>query len=148
MSKGLLTEEGNLTVLGTTILTEFETYLVKTKRQVASDVLGADLVDKIQEYRELFPKGKLPSGQLARQSVEELKQKFVWFFKTYPEYDWNLVLDATEYYNAVFKRKGYQFMVTSSYFIKKTNTISKEVTSKLADYCQEILDNPRILDAI
>lgn len=148
MSKGLLTEEGNLTVLGTTILTEFETYLVKTKRQVASDVLGADLVDKIQEYRELFPKGKLPSGQLARQSVEELKQKFVWFFKTYPEYDWNLVLDATEYYNAVFKKKGYQFMVTSSYFIKKTNTISKEVTSKLADYCQEILDNPRILDAI
>ena len=37
-------------------------------------------------------------------------------------------------------------MVTSSYFIKKTNPQSKEVTSKLADYCQEILDNPSILN--
>jgi hypothetical protein len=37
-------------------------------------------------------------------------------------------------------------MVTSSYFIKKTNPQTKEVTSKLADYCQAILDNPKILN--
>ena len=50
-----------------------------------------------------------------------------------------MVLDAAEEYNKVFEKKNYQFMVTSSYFIKKTNP-QKEVTSKLADYCQQILD--------
>jgi hypothetical protein len=39
-------------------------------------------------------------------------------------------------------------MVTSSYFIKKTNPVTKETTSKLADYCQELLDNPDILKEI
>jgi hypothetical protein len=39
-------------------------------------------------------------------------------------------------------------MVTSSYFIKKTNPQTKETTSKLADYCQQILDNPEILNAV
>ena len=36
-------------------------------------------------------------------------------------------------------------MATSSNFIKKTE-ITKEVSSKLADYCQEILDNPSMLN--
>ena len=96
------------------------------------------------EYREIFPKGKLPSGELARQSVKELQDKFVWFFKTYPEYDWDLVLDATEYYVDTFAKKNYMYMATSSYFIKKTMT-TKEVKCKLADYCQEIIDNPKLL---
>jgi hypothetical protein len=38
-------------------------------------------------------------------------------------------------------------MVSSSYFIKKTNPQTKEVSSKLADYCQEILDNPNMLNS-
>ena len=70
----------------------------------------------------------------------------MWFFKTHPEYDWDLVLDATDYYNEVFKRKNYMYMATSSNFIKKTE-ITKEVSSKLADYCQQILDDPSILNS-
>ncbi len=123
-------------------------FLVKTKKKVTTEVLGPDFTDRIKEYREIFPSKRLPSGQLARQSAEELKQKFIWFFKTYPEYDWDLVLDATDYYNAVFEKKGYMYMATSSYFIKKTDPTSKETTSKLADYCQEILDNPKILESL
>jgi hypothetical protein len=146
--KGFIDEEGNITNLGAVILNEFETYLVKTKKKVTKEVLGEDFLDKVKEYREAFPAKRLPSGELARQSVQELKDKFVWFFKTYPEYDWNLVLDATDYYNIVYERKRYQYMVTSSYFIKKTNTQTKETTSKLADYCQELLDNPKILEEI
>ncbi len=111
-------------------------------------MLGEDFLDRVKEYRDAFPGKRLPSGELARQSVQELKDKFVWFFKTYPEYDWDLVLDATDYYNIVYERKQYKFMVTSSYFIKKTNPQTKETTSKLADYCQELLDNPGILDEI
>lgn len=146
--KQLIDNEGNLTNTAALILNEFETFLVKTKKKVASDVLGVNFTEKINEYREIFPSKRLPSGQLARQSAEELKQKFIWFFKTYPEYDWDLVLDAADYYNAVFEKKGYMYMATSSYFIKKTDTVTKEVSSKLADYCQEILDNPKILDSL
>jgi hypothetical protein len=145
-SKGLIDADGNLTNKGANILNEFETFLVKTKKKVTSAVLGENSIDKINEYREIWPSKRLPSGELARQSTQELKDKFVWFFKTYPEYDWDLVLDATDYYNDVFKKKNYQYMATSSYFIKKTNTTTKEVTSKLADYCQEIIDNPKLLN--
>jgi hypothetical protein len=138
-AKKLLDENGNLTNKGAMALDEYETFTVKTKKKVASEVLGSDMNERINEYREIFPAKRLPSGELARQSVSELKEKFVWFFKNYPEYDWDLVLDAADEYNKTFKIKNYQFMATSSYFIKKMNS-QKEVTSKLADYCQQILD--------
>lgn len=146
--RGLIDDESNLTNAGVVILNQFETFLVKTKKKVTQEVLGEDFLERVKEYREAFPSKRLPSGELARQSVQELKDKFVWFFKTYPEYDWDLVLDAADYYNEVFKRKNYMYMATSSYFIKKTNPQTKEVTSKLADYCQEILDNPKMLDSL
>jgi|688.fasta_scaffold206681_2 hypothetical protein len=147
-SKGLMSEDGKLSTLAIKILDEFETYLVKRKTKVTKEVLGEDFIQKVNEYREAWPKKRLPSGELARQSVQELKDKFVWFFKTYPEYDWNLVLDAADYYNIIYEKKDYMYMVTSSYFIKKTNPQTKETTSKLADYCQQILDNPEILNAV
>jgi competence CoiA-like predicted nuclease len=138
--RGFIDNEGTLTTLGATILDEFETYIVKTKKKVASEVLGTDMNERVKEYREIFPGKRLPSGELARQSISELKERFVWFFKTYPEYDWDLILDAADDYTKLYEKKNYQFMVTSSYFIKKTNTQTKEITSKLADYCQQILD--------
>ena len=145
LQRNLIDAQGNLTNEGAVILNEFETYLVKVKKKIATQVLGADVNDRIKEYREIWPSKRLPHGQLARQSAQELKDKFVWFFKTYPEYDWDLILDATDYYNEVFRKKDYLYMATSSNFIKKTE-ITKEVSSKLADYCQEILDNPSILN--
>ena len=144
--KGLINAEGKLTEKAFTILDELDTYIVKTKKKVASEVLGTDMNQRINEYRNIWPSKRLPSGELARQSVNELKDKFVWFFKTHPEYDWDLVLDATDYYNEVFKRKNYLYMATSSYFIKKTNPVTKETMSKLADYCQQIIDNPDLLN--
>lgn len=145
-AKGLIDKDGRITSKGTTILQEYNTFITKTKKKVASEILGTDMNDRILEYRNIWPSKRLPSGELARQSTQELKDKFVWFFKTYPEFDWDLVLDATDYYNEVFRKKNYMYMATSSYFIKKTNPQTKEVSSKLADYCQEILDNPRILN--
>lgn len=145
LQRNLIDDKGNLTNEGAVILNEFETHLLKLKKKVATEVLGADVNERIKEYREIWPAKRLPHGQLARQSNQELKDKFVWFFKNYPEYDWDLILDATDYYNEVFKKKDYLYMATSSNFIKKTE-ITKEVSSKLADYCQEILDNPSMLN--
>jgi hypothetical protein len=143
--KGLISENSIITDAGLIILNDFQTFLVKTKKKVASEILGDNFLDKVKEYREIFPSKRLPSGQLGRQSVQELKDKFIWFFKTYPEYDWDLILDATDYYNDVFRRKNYMYMATSSNFIKKTE-ITKEVSSKLADYCQQLIDNPKLIE--
>jgi len=147
-SKGLIDDEGKLSHKAQEILNDFETYLVKTKKKVATSVLGDNFLEKIKEYRELFPAIKLPSGELARQSVQELKDKFIWFFKTYPEYDWDLVLDATDFYIFNKHKENYSFMVTSSYLIQKTDLKTKLSRSILADYCQMILDNPDILKSI
>ena len=135
--KGLINDKGILTHKAITILDEFETLLVKTKRVVTTTVLGDDFIDKINEYKEYFPK-KLATGP-GRQSVRELKQKLVWFFKNYPEYNWEDVLEAANYYKYERGQVNNEFMANSSNFIKK-DTMSKESVSKLADYCQLIKD--------
>lgn len=112
---------------------------------MASDLLGTEALERIQTYREMFPAKRIPKVGLLRQTVQELKQKFVWFFKTYPEYDWELVLDATDYYMYTKQKENMEFMTTSSYFIQRTDTYTKTNRSLLADYCQMILDNPAIL---
>ena len=131
--KGLINDKGILTHKALSLLDEFETYLVKTKKKVTTAVLGDEHIDKIEEYKEYFPK-KLSSGP-GRQSTRELKQKFVWFFKNYPEYTWDDVLEAANYYNFEYTQKNYEFMTNSSNFIKK-DTVSRESVSKLADYCE------------
>jgi hypothetical protein len=143
-AKGYLTEDNQLSAAALHILEEFETHLVKTKKKVTKEVLGEDFLAKVNEYRELFPKKRLPSGELARQSVKELTDKFVWFFKTYPEYDWDLVLDAADYYIHLKSKTDFQYTVTSSYFIQKTDIYTKLVKSLLADYCQQLVDDPNI----
>lgn len=146
MAKGLLTEDGTLTEKAVIILDEMETYLVKQKKKVATAVLGDNFLDKVKEYREIFPAMRLPQhNQMARQTVQELKDKFIWFFKTYPEFTWEDVLDATDYYIFTKERENWVYTSTSSMFIKKTDIRSREVTSKLADYCQIIKENPDIL---
>jgi hypothetical protein len=143
-AKGYIDSKGQITPRTLAILEEFDTYLVKTKAKVAKEVLGDDFMEKLQTYLDMFPKKRLPSGLYARQSIKELKDKFVWFFKTYPEYTWDMVLDATDYYIYLKEHQDvpYKFMMTSSYFIKKSDPYTKEIKSALADTCQELLDNP------
>jgi len=143
-NKGLLTDDNQLTSKALGILDEFEIYLAKRKKKVTETVLGEDFLEKVKDYRELFPAKRLPSGELARQSINELKDKFIWFFKTYPDYNWELVLDATHYYLHLKSLDEFRYTTTSSYFIKKSNPTTKEQMSKLADYCQLLLDDETI----
>ncbi len=144
-SRGFINDDGVLTNAAVQVLDEFETFLVKTKKKVTTDVLGEGFLDRIKEYREIFPSGFLPHGEIARQSVEELKLKFIWFFKTYPEFDWPLVLEATNYYKYIKSKEGFKYMATSSYFIQKTDNKTKMLKSSLADYCQLLKDDPDII---
>lgn len=134
------------TKAGLDILAEFEGLVIKKKQKTTKQLLGEDYLKRIKEYRELFPKGTLPSGAAAKQSVTELTTKFVHFFNDNPEYNWDIILDATEYYLYTKALVNYEYTVTSSYFIRKTNPVTKEIESKLADYCQMIVDDPKLLD--
>jgi hypothetical protein len=139
-AKGYINEQGQLTEKALVILDGFETFLVKTKKKVATEVLGDGFLEKIKYYRELFPRGTLPSGAVSKQTVEQLKKKFIEFFKTYPEYDWSLVHIATEYYIFEKEKVKFDFMKNSGYFIEKFGT------SELANYCDLLLDSPEILE--
>jgi len=139
-AKGYINEQGQLTEKALVILDGFETFLVKTKKKVATEVLGDGFLEKIKYYRELFPRGTLPSGAVSKQTVEQLKKKFIDFFKTYPEYDWSLVHIATEYYIFEKEKVKFDFMKNSGYFIEKFGT------SELANYCDLLLDSPEILE--
>lgn len=147
LSKGLITEQGVLTEKAISILDDFEVYQSKISKKVSSEILGENFEENIRIYRELFPKGKLPSGKFARQTPQELKQKFIDFFKMYPQFDWTLVLDVTDHYVRSLELKPDQkkFMTCSSYFILKSEENGKVKKSMLADYCQEALDNPEFL---
>ncbi len=145
-TRGHIDSKGNLTPGALFILDEFETLLVKTKKKVVSELLGTDALQNIQTYREMFPAKRVPRVGLLRQTVQELKEKFVWFFKTYPEFDWTLVLDATDYYIYTKNKENLEYITTSSYFIQRTDNFTKASRSLLADYCQMIVDNPEILN--
>lgn len=108
-------------------------------------MLGDNFLENIKIYREIFPTGFLPHGEIARQSVEELKLKFIWFFKTYTDFTWPLIHEATNYYKYLKSKDGFKFMATSSYFIQKTDPKTKMVKSTLADYCQLLQDDPDII---
>lgn len=131
-----------------TILDEFETCLVKTKKKVATSVLGDNFLENIHKYRNIFPTGPLPHGELARQSVQELKDKFVWFFKTYPEFSWEQVLSAAHFYVWRKSNEQYAYMSTSSYFIQKMDIKTKVNKSLLADMCQAMVDDPDMINRL
>lgn len=141
----LINNNGDLTLTAMVVLNDFETLLVKTKKKITTEVLGEGFLDNIKIYREIFPAGILPHGEVARQSIEELKLKFVWFFKTFPEFEWPLIHEATNYYVFLKRRDNYKFMANSSYFIQKTDPKTKTVKSTLSDYCQLLKDDPDII---
>ena len=100
--------------------------------------MGKEYVDKVEEYRELFPAGKLPHGKPARVNVKTLINNFRWFFENY-DYTWDEVIDATRRYVNEYAQKDYLYMQTSQYFISKADQ-SKVKQSQLADYCDMIRD--------
>ena len=95
--------------------------------------------DSITQYLDLFPKGKLPSGKLARSDRKNIKTSFEWFFKNH-EYTWDVVIRATALYVDEYEKKNYMYMKTSQYFISKMNP-DRTRDSELANYCSSVVNN-------
>lgn len=121
------------------LIEKYKNVIKINKSKTTKDQLDKDEIKNVEIYRELFPKGMLPSGSPARCAVKDLEKRFVWFFNNY-KYDWQTVLKATKKYINKFKNEDFLYMKTSAYFIMKVE--KGIVVSTLATYCEMVLDSP------
>jgi hypothetical protein len=126
---------GQLTTKSVNLIQDVDSYFKLSKKKTSTQVMGDDFLTKIDEYLEIFPKFKLPSGKYARSDKKNLENNFRWFFET-NSYDWDTVINATKMYVDEFERQGYKYMRTSQYFIRKLNPAEKTFESELANYCE------------
>lgn len=126
--EGYVDETCRLTPEGYLILDKInsaeEPFLVNTSKSI------------IEEYIDIWPSIKLPSGKYAKGDKKNIEINFKWFFKNYP-YSWETIMKATEMYVTEYEKKNYLYMRTSQYFIKKQEA-DKSITSELANYCMLI----------
>tara|TARA_R100001015_G_C4619292_1_gene175976 strand:- start:146 stop:637 length:492 start_codon:yes stop_codon:yes gene_type:complete len=135
---GMLESDGSLTVKGKKIIIRFENYFIKAKKRTSIQLMGKSFASRLNEYREVFPAGKLPSGKPARVNIKTLENSFRWFFENY-DFSWDEVIDATKMYVNEYRDREYMYMKTSQYFIAKEGK-NKVKSSDLADYCDMIRD--------
>ena len=135
-TKGFM-KENKLTTKAVEVVKEFENkYKLQTDGKIARKVkFTEEELEKVKQYREIFPKGTLPSGSPSRVTMKELEKKFMWFLLNY-EYDWDTILKATRKYVAEYEAVGFKYMKTSGYFISKNE--KGTVVSTLATYCDMI----------
>lgn len=137
-AKKFLNQDKTLTDLAIRVINDTESYFRKVKKLTDVEIMGKDFADYVAKYRELFPKGKLPSGKPARQNVKILTEQFRWFFLNF-SYEWSIILEATKMYVNEYKQNNYMYMMTSQYFISKQDK-HKVAASTLADYCDMVLE--------
>lgn len=134
-----LDDFNELTSKSLIIVQEIDSFFKSSKKKTSTDILGDNFICRIEEYLEIFPKFKLPSGKYARSDKKNLENNFRWFFENH-SYDWETVISATKMYVDDYERQGYKYMRTSQYFIRKLNPAEKTFESELANYCDTYLN--------
>lgn len=94
--------------------------------------------DWIDEYRSLFPKGIKTGGYPVRGDRNACIKKMQIFMKNNPEYDKDIILEATQKYINRKELDGYNYIQISHYFIYKNNV------SNLASECSALLEDEEI----
>lgn len=125
-----------MTKEGEAVLKKVEKLFSPQKKGTPAQILGDGYQEKIQQYLEIFPKIKLPSGKAARSDKKNVETALAWFVSTY-DYSWDIILKATQNYVAEYELKNYMYMQTSQYFIRKQQS-DKSWGSELANRCSEI----------
>ena len=133
-----------ITTKGLALLESIDNLFYAKKKPKLDDILGTDYKEKLKQYVELFPKGKLGSNAYARSNIKDLERNFIWFFQEYEDsYAWDVIIKATEFYIEEQRRANYKYTQTSMYFIRKAD-VNKIVKSNLANYCDKILDGDNV----
>ncbi len=94
-------------------------------------------IEKAKEFNDLYPKAKLPSGKYGHCNIKEVLAAFTWFFKNYPQYTWDTILNATQIYLTEREHDNWQWTRRSKYFIRKQMQ-DKTYESDLAEYCERL----------
>lgn len=58
-------KDNELTLKGKKVIVKFENYFIKAKKKTSIQLMGKKFSVRLNEYREVFPEGKLPSGKPA-----------------------------------------------------------------------------------
>jgi hypothetical protein len=128
--QGFLDEKSNLTEKGIMVLNQINKVEPKKTNKEA---ITADFKSNLLKYRELFPTTK-EAGRPVRSTLVDLEPRMQWFFRTYTEYTWDMVLNATQKY--IESQSGdYRYCMTSAYFIKKDDK-NRSTLSTLATWCE------------
>lgn len=128
-----------LTEKALSILKDIETLFYGKKKATIVDLMGADYIDKLTEYNELFPRAKVENRYM-RCNIKDLERNFLWFFTEYECYTWEQVMKATEKYIREITVKGPKYMRNSKYFIRKLDQ-NNIIACDLATWC-EVIKNP------
>jgi len=139
-SEAWLSEDLQLTSKSIIFMEEINGYFKRTKKKTAKDIMGQNFVDNIKAYVSIFPNRKLSSGKYARVNPKNLETAFQWFFENY-DYEWDIIIQATQKYVREYEVNDFEFMRTAQYFTRKQN-IDKSFESDLATYCELIKDKP------
>ena len=139
---GFLDEDGDnytLTSKALDVIKNAEKLMIEVSKKIKKVPYGA-WSDEITQFNNLFPKGKREDSTIAyRTNPKELHERFNWFFETYPEYNWEMVINATKKYVEVVSSNDVKYLQTSKYFIKKQDK-NLEITSTLASLCWNIVE--------
>tara|TARA_R100000353_G_scaffold59745_2_gene47401 strand:+ start:638 stop:1210 length:573 start_codon:yes stop_codon:yes gene_type:complete len=128
-----------VTEKGDAAIRSFERYFKTSKKKTSTQLMGKEFAKRLDEYRKVFPPGKLPSGKPARVNVRTLENSFRWFFENYDDVSWDEVIDATKMYVNEYRDNNYLYMKTSQYFVSKQDK-NKVRTSDLMDYIEMLRD--------
>lgn len=140
--EGYMNKDKSITAEGKKVIITLNNYFTVNKKKTNKQLLGKSGSLNVDQYRAIFPKGKLPSGVPGRNNVKILTENFRWFFAEY-DYTWEEIIKSTKVYVNEFQKNNYMYMQNSQYFISKQDK-HKVKTSKLADYCDMIRDGVSI----
>lgn len=89
-------------------------------------------------FRDTFPRIIIPTSKKpARTALNEIVKKMDWFVKNH-EYSFDVIKQAVKSYVEYYESKNFEYMQTSSYFIKKDDK-DKISHSSLAEWCERVL---------
>lgn len=91
-----------------------------------------DIVPFVEEFRSLFPKGVRSGGYLVKGSKSGCIKKMKKFIDTHPEYNRELILNATKAYIQKKQSEGFQYMSLAHNFIEKDGT--SQLEAECEDY--------------
>lgn len=123
----------------------FTSLIVTDKYKILHNKKDSSVDQWIDEWFDLFPKGVKSGGYYTvRCDKQGCIKKLKNFIKNYPEFDKQIILQATKNYVNEAALQGYAYMKTAPYFIEKSGV------SLLAGFCEALINNEdnKIVDNI